>query len=66
MIVAKFGGTSVGSAEAIDRAAAIVRDRVSLQPLVVVSALAGTTNALIALAEQAVYSEDTNDQYRSD
>ncbi|NUQ12448.1 MAG: lysine-sensitive aspartokinase 3 [Gemmatimonadaceae bacterium] len=53
MIVAKFGGTSVGSAAAIDRAARIVAARVARQPLVVVSALAGTTNALIALAEQA-------------
>jgi aspartokinase len=53
MIVAKFGGTSVGDAPAIERAAGIIRDRVPRQPLVVVSALGGTTNALIALAEQA-------------
>jgi aspartate kinase len=53
MIVAKFGGTSVGDAAAIERAASIVAERVALQPLVVVSALGGTTNALIALAEQA-------------
>jgi len=53
MIVAKFGGTSVGDAAAIERAAGIIGDRVSRQPLVVVSALGGTTNALIALAEQA-------------
>ena len=33
--------------------AAIIAPRVPRQPLVVVSALAGTTNALIALAEQA-------------
>ncbi len=53
MIVAKFGGTSVGDAAAIERAADIIRDRIPRQPLVVVSALGGTTNALIALAEQA-------------
>ena len=53
MIVAKFGGTSVGDAAAIERAAAIVAERAPRQPLVVVSALGGTTNALIALAEQA-------------
>ena len=53
MIVAKFGGTSVGDAAAIERAAAIVAARMPRQPLVVVSALGGTTNALIALAEQA-------------
>ena len=53
MIVAKFGGTSVGDAAAIVRAADIVAERVPRQPLVVVSALGGTTNALIAIAEQA-------------
>ena len=53
MIVAKFGGTSVGDAAAIERAAAIVAERTPRQPLVVVSALGGATNALIALAEQA-------------
>jgi aspartate kinase len=53
MIVAKFGGTSVGDAAAIDRAAGIISDRSGRQPLVVVSALGGATNALIAIAEQA-------------
>ncbi len=53
MIVAKFGGTSVGDAAAIERTAAIVRDRLSRRPVVVVSALAGTTNALLDIAAQA-------------
>ena len=53
MIVVKFGGTSVGDAAAIERATEIVRGRLSRRPLVVVSALAGTTNALLAIAEQA-------------
>lgn len=53
MIVVKFGGTSVGDAAAIERAAEIVRGRLERRPLVVVSALAGTTNALLAIAEQA-------------
>jgi aspartate kinase len=53
MIVVKFGGTSVGDAAAIARAAEIVQARIDRQPLVVVSALGGTTNALIGLAEQA-------------
>jgi aspartate kinase len=53
VIVVKFGGTSVGDAAAIERAAAIVRSRLDRAPVVVVSALAGTTNALIAVAEQA-------------
>ena len=53
MIVAKFGGTSVGDAEAIARTAAIVKGRLDRQPVVVVSALAGTTNRLIEIAEHA-------------
>jgi aspartate kinase len=53
MIVVKFGGTSVGDADAIRRAADIVRGRLARQPVVVVSALGGATNALLAIAEQA-------------
>ncbi|MGH7710379.1 MAG: lysine-sensitive aspartokinase 3, partial [Gemmatimonadaceae bacterium] len=53
MIVVKFGGTSVGDAAAIERAAEIVKTRLARRPLVVVSALAGTTNALLSIAEQA-------------
>jgi aspartate kinase len=53
MIVVKFGGTSVGDAAAIERAAEIVKSRIPRQPLVVVSALAGTTNTLMAIADQA-------------
>jgi len=53
VIVVKFGGTSVGDAAAIERAAAIVGSRLDRAPVVVVSALAGTTNALITAAEQA-------------
>jgi aspartate kinase len=53
VIVVKFGGTSVGDAEAIERAAEIVRGRLDRQPVVVVSALAGATNALFGVAEQA-------------
>lgn len=53
MIVLKFGGTSVGDVEAIGRATDIVRGRTAGRPLVVVSAMAGVTNTLVALAEQA-------------
>jgi len=53
MIVMKFGGTSVGDATAIRRTAETVRGRLSRGPVVVVSALSGTTNALLAAAEQA-------------
>jgi len=53
VIVCKFGGTSVGDADAVTRAAGIVKARLDRQPIVVVSALGGATNVLIALAEQA-------------
>ena len=53
MIVCKFGGTSVGDADAITRAASIVAGRRERQPVVVVSALGGATNELLRVAEQA-------------
>ncbi|HEU6453017.1 MAG TPA: lysine-sensitive aspartokinase 3 [Gemmatimonadaceae bacterium] len=53
MIVLKFGGTSVADIAAIDRAVSIVRSRLSRAPVVVVSALAGTTNALLKAAHDA-------------
>lgn len=43
----KFGGTSVEDATAIDRSCRIVIERKSSRPFVVVSALGGTTNALL-------------------
>ena len=36
MIVAKFGGTSVGDTAAIERTASIVRGRLPRQPVIVV------------------------------
>lgn len=53
MIVLKFGGTSVGDADAIRRATDVVASRASRSPVVVVSAASGTTTELLALAEQA-------------
>ena len=53
MIVVKFGGTSVGDAEAIERAADIVKGRLDRRPAVVVSALGGATNSLLAIGEQS-------------
>ncbi len=53
MIVVKFGGTSVGDADAIKRSAEIVRGRLDRSPIVVVSALGGATNALLAVGEQS-------------
>src|SRR5258708_5571375 len=53
MIVMKFGGTSVQDAQAIGRAAAIVRERLAEQPVVVVSALSKITDQLLAMASAA-------------
>ena len=53
MIVMKFGGTSVQDAKAIERAAAIVKERVPQKPVVVVSAMAKVTDQLLAMARAA-------------
>lgn len=53
MIVMKFGGTSVEDASAISRVAGIVRDRAKLKPVVVVSALGGFTDSLVAMGKAA-------------
>ena len=53
MIVMKFGGTSVEDASAIQQAADIVVSRLHEQPVVVVSAMAGITDALLAMARDA-------------
>jgi aspartate kinase len=57
MIVAKFGGTSVADAAAVARLIEIIRARQAEHPVIVVSALAKVTDALLALAHQA----DTDD-----
>jgi aspartate kinase len=57
MIVMKFGGTSVESAEAIHRVAGIVRSQSARKPVVVVSAMGKTTNKLLAIAADAVAGE---------
>jgi aspartokinase len=52
--VLKFGGTSVTGAERVEVIAAEVRDRTAERtPIVVVSAFAGVTDALIAAARAA-------------
>ncbi len=53
MIVLKFGGTSVGDPEAIERLAEVVRTRLEHGATVVVSAMSGTTNTLLEIAEQS-------------
>ena len=50
----KFGGTSVEGATAFKNAAGIIVNRQSLRPVVVVSAMAGFTDALIASVQLAL------------
>ncbi|GAB1481186.1 bifunctional aspartate kinase/homoserine dehydrogenase I [Treponema sp.] len=55
MLVLKFGGSSVGSPQAIRKLISIVQDanHVSCTPVVVVSAFSGVTDSLIELARLA-------------
>jgi len=53
VIVMKFGGTSVGGAAAIRQVAEVVRGQLDRQPVLVVSAHAGVTDALLAVARAA-------------
>jgi aspartate kinase len=51
MIVMKFGGTSVEDAPSIERVSEIIRARLALSPVVVVSAMGKTTRRLLQAAE---------------
>lgn len=53
MIVMKFGGTSAQDAAAMSRALQAVENHVSNRPIVVLSAMAGMTNGLLEIAEEA-------------
>ncbi|HET7435061.1 MAG TPA: lysine-sensitive aspartokinase 3 [Thermoanaerobaculia bacterium] len=53
MIVIKFGGTSVGDADRVANAIDIVAERQHRKPVIVVSALSGVTNDLVAASEAA-------------
>ncbi|MDA1313546.1 MAG: lysine-sensitive aspartokinase 3 [Acidobacteria bacterium] len=54
MIVMKFGGSSIESAEAIQRVAGIVAGRAERRPLVVVSAMGKTTDRLLDIGRTAI------------
>ncbi len=54
MVVMKFGGTSVGSAQAIRRVAGIIQSRLEQDPVVVSSAVGGITNKLVELYHAGV------------
>jgi aspartate kinase len=53
MIVMKFGGTSVQDAAAINQVVEIVSARLDSRPVVVVSAMAGVTDALLRITRLA-------------
>jgi aspartate kinase len=53
LIVMKFGGTSLESAEALSRVAGIIAARSAESPFVVVSAMGKTTNELLAIGHAA-------------
>jgi aspartate kinase len=54
MIVMKFGGTSVGNADAISQVTTVVKHSLLRKPVVVVSAIAKITDALTRLAEESL------------
>ncbi len=53
VIVMKFGGTSVGDARSIRQVVQIVQQQAERRPVVVVSAHAGVTDALLRIADAA-------------
>ena len=53
MIVMKFGGSSLGTSDALMRVVGVIAERVSRMPVVVVSAIGKTTDRLLAVVEQA-------------
>jgi len=58
-VVHKFGGTSVADADCFRRVARLLHAQSGLRQAVVVSAMGGMTNALLALIESAVKSPDS-------
>jgi len=52
-LVMKFGGTSVADDRAFETVARIITERISFDPVIVVSAMSGMTDALLASARQA-------------
>lgn len=65
IVVKKFGGTSVGSIERIKNVARLIKDYLRDNPedkvAIVVSAMAGETNRLVALAKECVPNPDARE-----
>src|SRR6185436_14152176 len=60
MIVMKFGGTYVEDAASVERVVEIIRARLSLRPVVVVSAMGKTTRGLVGAAEASAAGESAS------
>ncbi|GAA4101913.1 bifunctional aspartate kinase/homoserine dehydrogenase I [Mucilaginibacter panaciglaebae] len=62
MKILKFGGTSVGSVQSIQTLLSILKDEVKQpaadKPVVILSAMSGVTNLLLAMAEEAARGND--------
>ncbi|MCP4000083.1 MAG: bifunctional aspartate kinase/homoserine dehydrogenase I [Gammaproteobacteria bacterium] len=58
-VVHKFGGTSVGDADCFRRVAGLLHAQTAPRQAVVVSAMGGMTNALLALIDCAILSADS-------
>ena len=63
LIVAKFGGTSMGNAQSIRQVAEIIKGYNSI--VAVVSATSGTTDQLIELAEKALAGENWEESFQN-
>ncbi len=58
MIVMKFGGTSVGTAEAMKQVAVIIQNDIRKKKIIVLSACSGITNKLLYLAQKSAYIDE--------
>jgi aspartate kinase len=65
MIVMKFGGTSVGSAQRIHSVYEIVKERLAKKPVVVVSAVSGVTDMILAYARDEGSFKEMQDKHYS-
>ena len=63
MLVMKFGGTSVGSAESIRQVVRIIEGRKEQRPVVVVSAFSGTTDMLIEAAGKGKSEDEVREKH---
>jgi len=66
MNILKFGGTSVGSLQSISALLSILKDQQGAEnPIVVLSAMSGVTNALVEMAENAGQGRDYSEELKT-